>query len=450
MYSMTPALRPRTLGLFVGDVLFFIFSLWLSLFLRTLTPPSWTLFWAHLVPFSILFVAWALVYLIAGLYESRSILLARRALSATLLVAQTINMVITALFFVFVPLFGIAPKTLLLIYLPVSFVLVLFWRVVLFPLLGLQRTESALLVGDGEELEALRIAMNSAQHAPVRIVESLPSHTPDLAHAVVDAMERHHASIIIADLDNAEVSAAFPQIYNLLTVGVRFFDALSVYEEAFGRIPLSRLDTVWLARYASTSSRTLYDVLKRTMDIVAGLLFGTISLVFYPFIIVAQKLYDGGPIFYRQIRVGQYNRPLYMLKFRSMTGTDQGSEMLKTKHTVTPVGKVIRATRIDEVPQLWSILKGDMSLIGPRPEFPALVEEYANVIPYYNLRHLVKPGLSGWAQLYHHADPHHAADVAETRNKLSYDLYYLKHRSLLLDVTIALKTIRRILVRGNA
>jgi lipopolysaccharide/colanic/teichoic acid biosynthesis glycosyltransferase len=133
-----------------------------------------------------------------------------------------------------------------------------------------------------------------------------------------------------------------------------------------------------------------------------------------------------------------------------MSGADRGVEVLKSKLVVTPVGRIIRTSRVDEVPQLWNILRGDMSLIGPRPEFPALVAEYVKEIPYYNLRHLVKPGLSGWAQLYYHQDPHHAADVEATKMKLSYDLYYLKHRSLALDATIALKTIRRLLVRSNA
>ena len=139
-----------------------------------------------------------------------------------------------------------------------------------------------------------------------------------------------------------------------------------------------------------------------------------------------------------------------MLKFRSMTGMDQGEEMLRSKHTVTPVGRMIRATRIDEIPQLWSVLTGDMSLIGPRPEFPAMVNEYAREIPYYNVRHLVRPGLSGWAQLYHDNHPHHGTEIEATREKLSFDLYYVKHRSLALDIAIALKTIKKVLThRGK-
>lgn len=449
---MISVFRPRTLILFVGDILFFGFALYASLFLRVLELPSHTLFIEHLVPFSLLFVAWVLVFFIAGLYESRSIILARRALSATLLVAQTLNLVIAALFFFFVPMFGIAPKTLLVIYLVVSFLLVLFWRVVLFPWLGLQKTEGAIMVGEGSEIEDLVRVMNRAQYAPVRIVQSINPATSDLSRAIVEAMETHKARVILADWSDERISAAFPQVYNLISLGVRFFDAASIYEEVFGRIPLSVLNERWLARHVSRYAHGFYDGLKRAMDVVIALPTLVVSLIFYPFIIAAIKLEDGGEAIISMPRIGEGGRPFSFYKFRSMSGNDKGTYGAEgaSKLHVTRVGKFIRATRLDELPQLWNVLRGDLSLIGPRPETPALVAVYGSEIPYYGVRHLIRPGISGWAQLYHHADPHHAADVSETRNKLSYDLYYLKHRSLLLDVTIAMKTIRRILMRGNA
>jgi lipopolysaccharide/colanic/teichoic acid biosynthesis glycosyltransferase len=117
---------------------------------------------------------------------------------------------------------------------------------------------------------------------------------------------------------------------------------------------------------------------------------------------------------------------------------------------ITRVGKFLRTTRIDELPQLWNVFRGDLSLIGPRPELPELVKLYEKEIPYYNIRHLLKPGLSGWAQLYHKNHPHYRPDVSETRVKLSYDLYYIKNRSLLLDLKIALKTIKTLLSRSGA
>ena len=448
---MTSIFRPRTLVLFAGDLLFFTLALWLALYLRVSAVPSRDLFVSHLYPFALLFVAWVVVFFIAGLYENSSIILARRALSASLLVAQVINLVIAALFFFFIPLFGIAPKTLLFIYLPVSFALMLLWRAAVFPRLGVQKSERAIMVGEGKELEELKDAMNAAHRAPVRIVEYVYPSVPDLASSVRDAMERNHAPIVIADFDNPHIGEAFPHMYNLLASGVRFIDALTVYEEIFGRIPLSRLTPSWLARNV-TGARTLYDVFKRVMDIVAALFIGAISLLFYPFIVLALKLQDGGEALIAMPRVGQGGRAFNFYKFRSMSGNDKGeygATGTSTLH-VTATGRVLRSSRLDELPQLWNVIKGDLSLIGPRPEVPGLVEEYARQIPYYNLRHLVKPGLSGWAQLYHHSDPHHAAAVEETRAKLSYDLYYLKHRSLILDLTIALKTIRRVLMRGNA
>jgi len=444
---MTTAFRPRTLVLFMGDMLSLILALWLSLFLRAFeVPPQW-LFVAHLEPFSLLFVAWVAVFFIAGLYENRSIILARRALSATLLIAQTFNIAIAALFFFFVPLFGIAPKTLLFIYLGVSFLLILLWRAALAP--RLWNPEPAVAVGSGVEINELARALNAAHRAPARIASIIDPSEEDLAGELRAAVARHRVRMVIADWDNPRVSAVFGDISSYIASGVRFFDATGLYESMFGRISLHRVDNRWVARNVSRYGHTLYDPLKRAMDIAAALVLGAASLAFYPFLIIAIKLQDGGPVFYTQVRVGQNNKPIVMRKFRSMSGTDNSSEVLKSKLVVTPVGRIIRTTRIDEIPQLWSVLTGDLSLIGPRPEFPALVEEYVKNIPYYNLRHLVKPGLSGWAQLYHDNHPHHGTEVEATQEKLSYDLYYLTHRSLMLDTTIALKTIKKLLTRSG-
>ena len=176
---MTTAFRPRTLVLFMGDMLSFILALWLSLFLRAFElPPQW-FFVAHLEPFSLLFIAWVAVFFFAGLYENRSIILARRALSATLLIAQTFNIAIAALFFFFVPLFGIAPKTLLFIYLGVSFILILLWRAVLAP--RLWNPEPAVAVGGGVEIQELARALNAAHRAPDLSVGLVDADDADLA-----------------------------------------------------------------------------------------------------------------------------------------------------------------------------------------------------------------------------------------------------------------------------
>ncbi len=403
---MTTAFRPRTLVLFVGDLLSFVLALWLSLFLRAFELPSGTLFYAHLVPFNLLFVAWVAVFFIAGLYENRALVLARRALSTTLLTAQTFNLVIAALFFFFIPIFGIAPKTLLFIYLIVSFFVVLYWRAAFFPRFGMQKPEPVAVVGSGLELEEIKKALALAHRPPVEIVPPAP--------------------------------------------GVPVVSLSSLYEELFGRVALSSVDEAWLANNLPRYTHALYDPVKRLMDICVALPVALLSLIFYPFIAAAIKWYDGGPVFIWQERVGQAGQIVNIPKFRSMERND--TDLTGASHQrnrVTPVGKVTRSTRLDELPQLWSVIRGDLSLIGPRPELPSGVALYKKEIPYYDLRHLIKPGLSGWAVIYQTNDPHHGSDIEATKEKLSYDLYYLKHRSLVLDATIALKTIKKLLTRSG-
>jgi lipopolysaccharide/colanic/teichoic acid biosynthesis glycosyltransferase len=447
---MTTALRPRTLVLFVGDILFFTLSLWLSLWARTGELPPQALFGQHLAPFSLLFVAWVVVFFIAGLYESRLLMFARRELGATLLYAQLANIVIAALFFFFVPLFGIAPKTLLVIYSVVSFFCVLLWRVIIFPRLGLQKKETAIIVGAGAEIDELVAALRDAPRGPVRVCEVLAPGA-GLADAVQAAVARCAPSFIIAHWQEPLVSNAFPNLTKLLASGIRFIDAMSLYEEVFGRVPLSVLDDRWLARNVSRSAHLLYDPLKRVMEICIAGISGVVSLVLYPCIALAIKLDDGGEVFVRLPRIGRDNKIISILKFRSMTGNDGGAYGAAgaSKLTVTRVGGFLRRSRLDELPQLWNVLSGGLSLIGPRPETPSLVAIYDKEIPYYNVRHLITPGLSGWAQLYHDNHPHAVTDVNATREKLSYDLYYLKHRSLILDATIVLKTIKKLLTRSG-
>jgi lipopolysaccharide/colanic/teichoic acid biosynthesis glycosyltransferase len=219
----------------------------------------------------------------------------------------------------------------------------------------------------------------------------------------------------------------------------------------FGRIPLARLDDRWVAENVSSYARTIYDTLKRGMDVFLAAVGGLVSLVVYPFIILAIKLDDGGPIFVGLDRVGRDGKVFKLLKFRSMSGNDNAEygKAGVSRLTVTRVGAFLRVSRLDEIPQFWNVLRGDVSLIGPRPEAPSLVTLYDKEIPYYSMRHLITPGLSGWAQIYHDNHPHHGTEVEATREKLSYDLYYLKHRSFALDIVIALKTIKKLITRSG-
>jgi len=212
---------------------------------------------------------------------------------------------------------------------------------------------------------------------------------------------------------------------------------------------MSSLRYDWFIANVSQSQNPVYDFLKRVIDVVGALVLLVPSVLIYPFIILAIKLEDGGTIFYHTERVGQYNKPLKIIKFRTMTGTDEGKEALQSTLRVTKVGRFLRKTRLDELPQIWNVLRGELSFIGPRPEMPALVSAYAESIPYYNMRHFIKPGLSGWAQIKHLDAPRQGVDVPRTIEKLSYDLHYLRYRSFFLDLEIMLKTLRILIMRSG-
>ena len=216
-----------------------------------------------------------------------------------------------------------------------------------------------------------------------------------------------------------------------------------VYEEVFERIPLSLVKYNWFLENISSSSHMGYDLLKRIMDVLIGGALMILSLPFYPLVALAIKLDDHGPVFITQDRVGKNNIVMKIFKFRSMASDGTGALF------VTRTGKFLRTTRIDELPQLWNVIRGELSLVGPRPELPDLVKVYEKEIPYYNVRHLATPGLSGWGQIKDYNVPRGTADVDKTRSKLSYDLYYIKNRSLPLDVVIALKTIKTLLSRSG-
>lgn len=417
--------------LLVGDIFFFVLSLWLALYLRSLVAPNAALFLMHLLPFSLLFVAWIVVFFIAGLYGKHTVIL-RSKLPSILLNAALANAIVAVVFFYFIPFFGITPKTVLFIYLAISFLLILFWRMKLYFLLGKKTAEDAYLLGSGPEAEELKREINENDIYNIRFVSDI-----------------NDASVIVLDLNDPRAVPLLPLMYKSMFEGVNFVDMHKVYEDIFDRVPLSLIGYDWFLKNISTAPQVAYDALKRLMDVLLALALGVVSLIVYPFIILAIKLDDGGPVLISQERVGQGNKPIRIHKFRSMTANDEGryGESGSTALAVTKVGRFLRKSRLDELPQLWSVLTGDQSLIGPRPELPALVKVYEKEIPYYSVRHMIKPGLSGWAQIYHENHPHHGTAVAETKEKLSYDLYYIKNRSLLLDLQIALKTIKTLLSR---
>jgi exopolysaccharide biosynthesis polyprenyl glycosylphosphotransferase len=437
--------------LFLGDIISFYISLWLSLLIRFREIPSQETLTTHGIPFTILIIAWFLVLYIGGLYEKRTIVL-RSRLPNTLLRAQIANSILAVLFFYFIPYFGITPKTLLFIYLGVSFVVLLTWRIYGYTLVGVKRKQNAILIGSGEEMREMRDEVNAREQYNLNFISSVSLDSIkslDFQEEIMKRIYDEDVSIVVVDFKSEKVEPILPSLYNLIFSGIIFIDMHRVYEDVFDRIPLSLIKYSWFLENISLAPKMTYDLLKRLMDIFIATVLGVISLIVYPFVIAAIKLEDRGPIFFKQDRVGKNGKIVYILKFRTMYIRDGIDVRQDSASRVMKVGSFLRRARLDEIPQLWNVIRGDVSLIGPRPELPTLVAQYEKEIPYYGIRHLIKPGLSGWAQLYQDNHPHHGVAVAETKEKLSYDLYYLKNRSFMLDIRIALKTIKKLMSRSG-
>ena len=363
-------------------------------------------------------------------------------------------------FFYLFPFFGITPKTVLAIHLVISFILIAVWRVVMVPRFGFRERERAILIGGGRapadisrgdfiksEMQELKEEVNQNERYNLLFISSVNLEALDgiaFQKEVVEKVYSEGVTSVVIDLKHEKAEAILPSLYNLIFSNVRFLDMYKVYEEVFDRIPLSLVGYNWFLENISFSPHTMYDSLKRVMDIVVAGILGVLSLVIYPLVILAIKIEDGGPVFIMQDRIGQGNRIIRLWKFRSMRGSDAGVWVTDGDLRVTHVGKILRKTRIDELPQLWNILRGDISLIGPRPDIVALGKKLAQELPYYTVRNLIKPGLSGWAQIKQDIAPQ---SLEETRERLAYDLYYLKNRSFILDLIIALKTTKTLLSR---
>lgn len=441
--------KKEALVLFLGDVFFFAISLWIALGIRYFEFPKWEVFSLHIAPFSILFIFWIFVYFIFGLYEKHTTLL-KSKLPSVIFNAQITNSVFAIAFFYTIPIFGITPKTILFIYLLVSFVLVLGWRLYGIAFLGARQRQPALLIGSGDEMKELLDEVNGNDRYDIHFVSSVDIadlESIDIKDEIVTLIYENDIKIVAVDFSHENTSPILPHLYNLIFSKVRFIDSHRIYEDIFDRIPLSLVTYSWFLENISVSPKFTYDFLKRSMDIVASIVIGIVSLIFYPFVYIAIKLDDGKEIFITQDRVGQNNTPIKIVKFRSMSINDGGEGDLDRSMKITRVGKFLRNSRIDELPQIWNVLKGDISIIGPRPELPNLVKLYEKEISFYNVRHLIKPGLSGWAQIYQKAPPKFSTDYDQTKIKLSYDLFYIKNRSFWLDIKIALKTIRELVSR---
>ncbi|HMB23051.1 MAG: sugar transferase [Chloroflexota bacterium] len=260
---------------------------------------------------------------------------------------------------------------------------------------------------------------------------------------LLDLIDDYHISDIVIAINGEIQGTTFQSILDAQEKGVEVMRMPILYEEMTGRVPVHHLESDWIIRSFVDGLRVsgFYELMKRLLDVFGGLVGVVVFALSYPFLALAVFIDSGLPIFYSQTRLGRGGLVFNIYKYRTMRQDAEadGEARLASENDprVTRVGKFMRKMRLDELPQFWNVLRGEMSLVGPRAERPELVAEFQKQIPFYRARLLVKPGLSGWAQINYG----YVASVTETSVKLEYDLYYIKHRTIGMDFQIILRTV---------
>ncbi len=399
----------------------------------------------HAIPFTAIFVLWIIVFYIAGLYDLRRL---RNNLDfiKTLFLCIVVNAALAIALFYLIPAFGIAPKTNLFIFVVIFTIIEMFWRRSLNRAMAFgEAPNRTLIIGNGVIAAEIRKTITENPQLGYAIKADVEEKTAYAAPQEIRTIaQREHINLIVISGHLKQEPKLVAILYELFGSGLIVTDMTSLYEIIMRKVPLTEIEETWFLENIARDTR-FYDPLKRASELIEALVLGIVLLPVEIIIALLVRLTSRGPIIYQQIRVGEKGKEFMFYKFRTMrvdAEKDGAQWAVKNDRRTTPIGGFLRKSHLDELPQLWNIIRGDLSFVGPRPERPEFVAKLEERIPYYEARLFIKPGITGWAQINHRADLTDA-DVVE---KLQYDIYYLKNRSPILDWAIILKTIKSLFV----
>ncbi len=446
--------RFQAIILLFGDLILFYGALLLMLIIRYgLKTPiadnlqlSFAKIWGiHQWPFFFVHLIWIFVFYISGLYDIRKFPSPKAAMAKVLRTMAVAGVMATLIFYLIPssPSFKITPKTNLLIDLVFVTFLTMLWRRYFWAFASRVSKIKVLFFGSSKEVESLADYLNKNMqlgYEPAVIMASVD-------HNLIELIKKHGIQLIVASKNIMEDENAVKRIYEALPLSVSTVDFATFYEITMEKIPVSAINESWFLINLVEINKQIFEFSKRILDVVLAIILSIPTLILFPFIAILSRIESNDKVLVRQIRVGRNGKSFTLIKFRSMyhaSEVDGKAKWASEKdERITKIGKVLRKTRFDELPQLWNILKGEMSFIGPRPERPEFIAELQKQIPHYAMRHLVKPGLSGWAQI---KFPY-GASVSDSMEKLQYDLYYIKNRSFVLDLAIMARTIATVVSR---
>ena len=335
-------------------------------------------------------------------------------------------------------------------------VVLVLWRRAYEWMIGLSLfRERVYVLGSGARARFIVETLRSRRDAGMEVVDGLELDGPtgQLEHFAADlrAFRKPKARIdrVIVAMEDRRGAMPVRELLDLRLNGVIVEDASALMERLSGKLPLDGLNPSTLIFTHGFNIKASQQIVRRLVSIIVSAIGLAICLPMIPFIILAVRLSSPGPIFFHQTRVGLRGRHFSVIKFRTMRQDAEAAGAVwatKNDPRVTPLGRFMRKTRLDEIPQLWNVLRGEMGFVGPRPERPEFVQWLSSEIPFYELRHIIRPGITGWAQVRYQ----YGASLEETKRKLEYDLYYVKHLSVGLDLLIMFETIKTIILRRGA
>lgn len=406
-------------------------SLLITLFLDLEEDFNREFIFPHLFSFTIVYFFWLITFYVFGFYDLR-LIRKKTALYARIIGAIFANLVLSMIFFYLFPFFEIAPKTNLFLNASIFVLLFLVWRKIFYALFSSHFLNKVAIIGDNAQELAREIISRPYLGYKIIDLDAKQDLLPQIQDKKID-------TIIVPN--NLETNSWLTKnLYQSLPARINFMDWAKAYEIICSKIPISFVGQAWFLENLKEGEKGFYDKAKQYIDmILAGILLITTGPL-WPLVALLIRLEGGGPVFYRQERIGKDRKPFFLLKFRSMkVGAESKTGPVwakKEDQRITKVGRRLRQFHFDELPQIINILKGELAMVGPRPERPEFVEQLEKEIPHYHIRHLIKPGFTGWAQLKFR----YGRSVIDSKEKFQYDLYYMKNRSLFLDLGILLKT----------
>ena len=444
--------------LLLGDVFLMYFSLLLVLAIRYkdfsfLPGPQTRIFLFH---FSLIYLFWFLILFIFDFYNI-SFLKKISDVFRNSIIFLFLAGAIGTIYFYLQPQLAIAPKRILFLDVLFLSTFIFIWRIIFNRILKFfSIKEKIIIIGSFQNFselisDSLKIGDYEivAFYNPRFLNQSLPFSklarygTISEISRLKEIIKKEGVNTISFTPDLYRDEKTIKEIFLNLPPKLNFVNFTDFYENLTKKVPLEAVNELWLLENISRVERKIDEILKRSFDIIFSTFGVLITLLLFPFIALVIKIDSPGPIFYIQKRIGKDRKIFTLCKFRTMkVSKNQDKELWREKDPsqITRVGKFLRKFYLDEFPQFFHILKGDISFVGPRPEWIELAKIFEKEIPFYSLRYLVKPGFTGWAQL--NFPP--STSIQEAKEKFQYDLYYIKNRSFFLDLEIILKTIRLI------